>query len=235
MKAMILAAGLGTRLGALTANKPKALVEINGTPLLGIVLQRLHSFGFDDIIVNVHHFADQVIAYLETHRPEGVQITISDERGQLLDTGGGIKKAAWFFDDGQPFLVHNVDIISSIDLTALYQYHLRTGASATLACKERESSRYFLFDRQLRLCGWENTKTGEQKTAIPANNPQRMAFSGIHIIRPALLEDLPQTGAFSIVDAYLQLAGNHLINAYDIGGAAITDVGKPEQLQQLAH
>lgn len=235
MKAMILAAGLGTRLGPLTANRPKALVEIDGTPLLALVIQRLQRFGFHEIIINVHHFADQIIQYLQTHNNFGLQISISDEQELLLDTGGGIKKAEWFFNDGQSFLVHNVDIISNIDLTALYQYHLHTQAMATLACKERPSSRYFLFDRQQRLCGWENNQTKEQKQAIPisADEVRRMAFSGIHVIRPELLRQVRQTGAFSIIDTYLQLATANLINCFDIGDAAIVDVGKPEQLQQF--
>jgi len=231
MKAMILAAGMGTRLGALTANTPKALVEINGVPLLAIVLQRLHSFGFNDITINVHHFADQIIDYL-TNNNFGVKITISDERDQLLDTGGGIKKAAWFFNDGNPFLVHNVDIISNIDLKALYQYNINTKAMATLACKQRNSSRYFLFDEQQRLCGWENVKTGERKIATHTlpENPQRMAFSGIHVIHPSIFDKITSTGKFSIVDTYLHLAGDNLINCFDIGDTMITDVGTPEQL-----
>ncbi len=232
MKAMILAAGLGTRLGALTANRPKALVELNGKPLLEIVLKRLHSFGFNDIIINVHHFAEQITGYLSANNNFGLQITISDEWELLLDTGGGIKKAASFFDDGKPFLVHNVDIMSNIDLLALYNYNLDTKAMATLACKQRESSRYFLFNEEQRLCGWENTKSGEQKIAIPTVSPNRMAFSGIHIIRPELVRQITQTGAFSIVDSYLQLAAQNLINCYDTRDAQIVDVGKPEQLKQ---
>jgi NDP-sugar pyrophosphorylase family protein len=235
MKAMILAAGLGTRLGSLTASRPKALVELNGTPLLALVIQRLQLFGFDEIIINIHHFAEQIIQYLQRHNNFGLRISISDEREMLLDTGGGIKKAEWFFNNGQPFLVHNVDIISSIDLKALYQYHHDTQAMATLACKERSSSRYFLFDRQQRLCGWENNQTGEQKIAIPVSldELQQMAFSGIHVIRPELLRQIRQTGAFSIIDIYLHLAASNLINCFDICEADVTDVGKPEQLQQF--
>ena len=226
---MILAAGLGTRLGALTANRPKALVELNGTPLLALIIQRLQHFGFDEIIINVHHFAEQIIQYLQAHNNFGLRISISDERETLLDTGGGIKKAQWFFNDRQPFLVHNVDIISNIDLKALYQYHLDTQAMATLACKKRSSSRYFLFNQQLRLCGWENNKTGEQKIVVPvlADEVQRMAFSGIHVINPELLQQIEQTGAFSIIDAYLQLAPANFINCFDVDNADIVDVGKP--------
>ncbi|MDR0296235.1 MAG: nucleotidyltransferase family protein [Prevotellaceae bacterium] len=237
MKAMILAAGLGTRLGTLTANRPKALVELNGTPLLSLVVQRLQRFGFDEIIINVHHFAEQIIQYLQAHNNFGLQISISDEQEALLDTGGGIKNAEWFFNDGQPFLVHNVDIISSIDLKALYQHHLDTQAMATLACKERVSSRYFLFDKQQRFCGWENNRTGEQKSAIPISSDEvrRMAFSGIHVIRPELLRQIRQTGAFSIIDTYLQLATANLINGYDVGDTDVVDVGKQEQLKSITN
>jgi len=236
MKAMILAAGLGTRLGLLTANRPKALVEINGTPLLALVIQRLQGFGFTEIIINVHHFAEQIIHYLQAQNNFGLSISISDERALLLDTGGGIKKAEWFFNDEQPFLVHNVDIISNIDLKALYQYHLDTQAMATLACKERPASRYFLFDRQQQLCGWENRAAGVQKMVIPVpeDEVRRMAFSGIHVIRPELLRQIRQTGAFSIIDTYLQLAASNLINCFDMGEADSIDVGKPEVLQQIS-
>ncbi len=233
MKAMILAAGLGTRLGTLTANRPKALVELNGKPLLAGVIERLKAAGFNDIIINVHHFADQIIDYLSANKQPGVQITISDERDRLLDTGGGINKAAWFFNDGKPFLVHNVDIISNLDLQALYRHHINTQALATLACKQRTSSRYFLFDEQQHLCGWENATTGEQKIARPAATMHRMAFSGIHVIHPSIFQKITQPGAFSIVDTYLQLAPNNPVNCFDVGTADITDVGKPEQLQQI--
>ena len=236
MKAIILAAGLGTRLGQLTANRPKALVELNGTPLLALVIWRLQRFGFDEIIINVHHFADQIVQYLQAQNNFGLQISISDERELLLDTGGGIKKAEWFFNDGQPFLVHNVDIISSVDLKDLYQYHLDTQAMATLACKERPASRYFLFDQQQQLCGWENQQTGAQKMAVPISEDEvrRMAFSGIHVIRPELLRQIRQIGAFSVIDAYLQLAVSNPINYFDIGEADCIDVGKSEALQQIS-
>jgi len=237
MKAMIFAAGLGSRLKPLTDTIPKALVPINEKPLLEHVIIKLKNAGFDEIIVNVHHFADQIIDFLQSQHNFGIRIEISDEREMLLETGGGIKKAEWFFNNEQPFLVHNVDIVSNIDLKALYQYHLNTQAMATLACKKRASSRYFLFDKQQRLCGWENNQTGEQKIAIPVSSDELrcMAFSGIHVIRPELLRQIRQTGAFSIVDTYLQLASTNLINCYDIGDADIVDVGKPEQLKSITN
>ena len=234
MKAMILAAGLGTRLGSLTENQPKALVDIQGKTLLEIVLKRLAAHGFDEIIINVHHFAGQIKAYLAAHRNFGLHLELSDESGQLLDTGGGIRKAAWFFDDGKPFLVHNVDIISNVDLSALYAAHRASDAMATLCCTARPSLRYFLFDAQNRLCGWQNVKTGEQKITVDAPLPLRpMAFNGIHIINPALVVRMPQSGAFSIVGAYLQLSPHALIKGFDAPHACITDAGKPEALAQL--
>ena len=235
MKAMILAAGLGTRLGALTEKQPKALVTIQGRTLLEIVVRKLVSYGFDEIIINVHHFAGQIEAYLAAHRNFGLRLALSDESGQLLDTGGGIRKAAWFFDDGKPFLVHNVDIISDIDLAQVYAAHLASGAMATLCCTARQSSRYFLFDAGGRLCGWQNVKTGERKITVVAPTPLRpMAFNGIHVIDPALMAAYkPQSGAFSIVDAYLQLSPHALIKGFDAPHACITDAGKPEALAQL--
>jgi NDP-sugar pyrophosphorylase family protein len=234
MKAMILAAGLGTRLGALTANQPKALVEIQGRTLLDIALKQLAAHGFDEVIINVHHFAGQIKAYLAAHRNFGLRLALSDESGQLLDTGGGIKKAAWFFDDGKPFLVHNVDIVSDINLTQVYAAHQASGTMATLCCSSRPSSRYFLFDAQNRLCGWQNVKTGEQKITVDAPQPLRpMAFNGIHVIHPELVARMPQSGAFSIVDAYLHLSPHAPIACFDASHAEVTDAGKPDTLAQL--
>jgi NDP-sugar pyrophosphorylase family protein len=234
MKAIILAAGLGTRLGPLTEKQPKALIEIQGRTLLEMVLKRLAAHGFTEIIINVHHFAAQVKAYLAAHRNFGLHIELSDESGQLLDTGGGIKKAAWFFTDGQPFLVHNVDILSNVDLAVLYAAHRASGAMATLCCTARLSSRYFLFDAHHRLCGWQNVKTGERKITVETPQPLvPMAFSGIHVIDPKLTALMPQNGAFSIVDAYLQLSPQVVIQCFAAPHAEIIDVGKPEALAQL--
>ena len=234
MKAMILAAGLGTRLGALTEKQPKALVTVQGRTLLELVLRKLAACGFDEIIINIHHFAAQIKAYLAAHRNFGLHLALSDESGQLLDTGGGIRKAAWFFDDGKPFLVHNVDIISDIDLAQVYAAHRAADAMATLCCTARQSSRHFLFDAGDRLCGWQNAKTGERKITVDAPTRLRpMAFNGIHVIDPALMTRMPQSGAFSIVDAYLRLSPHALIKGFDAPHACITDAGKPEALAQL--
>ncbi|MDR1699547.1 MAG: NTP transferase domain-containing protein, partial [Prevotellaceae bacterium] len=184
MKAMIFAAGLGTRLKPLTDNKPKALVEIAGKPLLEHVINKLTAAGFNEIIINVHHFADQIIDFVKQKNNFGVRLEISDERQMLLDTGGGVQKAAWFFDDGKPFLLHNVDILSDINLQTLYANHLETGAEATLAVNSRVTSRYLFFDRTMRMRGWTNETTGEIKppgTEID-KTWEKLAFSGIHVI-----------------------------------------------------
>jgi NDP-sugar pyrophosphorylase family protein len=234
MKAMVLAAGLGTRLGALTERQPKALVEIQGKTLLEIVLKKLAAHGFREVIINIHHRAAQIKAYLAARQNFGLHLELSDESGQLLDTGGGIRKAAWFFDDGKPFLVHNVDIISNIDLAQVYAAHQAAGAMATLCCTARSSSRRFLFDGHNRLCGWQNVKTGVQKITVSAPHPLRpMAFNGIHVIDPELIARMPPTGAFSIVDAYLQLSPQALITCFDAPHVEITDAGKPDALAQL--
>ncbi len=166
MKALIFAAGLGTRLRPLTNDRPKSLVEVNGVTLLEIAIRRLIGAGCREIIVNVHHFAEQIIDFIEKNGQFGIQIAVSDEREQLLDTGGGLKKAAWFFDDGQPFLVCNADVLTDMDLAHFYQKHLESHAIATLAVRRRTTSRYFLFDEKMHLCGWQNAKTGEEKLAV---------------------------------------------------------------------
>ncbi len=233
MKAMIFAAGLGTRLQPLTDHCPKALIEAAGKPLLQHCIEKLKAAGADEIIVNVHHFADMVEDFLKKHHSFGLHIEISDERAALLDTGGGLKKAVWFFNDGKPFLLHNVDIFSNIDLQDFYQSHVKSGAVATLACNCRESSRYFLFDDERRLCGWENVKTGEQKMVVKNHEPlTRLAFGGIHAISPAIFEFFPKEEKFSIVDYYLQLASLHSITAYTHDTLQFLDVGKPQQLAE---
>ena len=231
MKAIIFAAGLGTRLQPLTNNKPKALVEINGTTLLEIVVRRLKSFGFNDIIINVHHFSDMIIDFLKKNNNFDTNITISDESGAILDTGGGLKKTAWFFNDNKPFLVHNVDIISNIDLSEMYNKHLNSDAIATLAVRNRKSSRYFLFDEDNTLCGWENTKTQEIKLAKKTNSQlTQYAFSGIHVISPEIFNHINEKGKFSIVDVYLKLAATHNIKAFNHDKSLWFDVGDRNKL-----
>lgn len=233
MKAMILAAGLGTRLRPLTNDKPKALVEINGEPILGILIKRLIKSGFDEMIINVHHFAPQVIEFIERNQSFGISITISDETDLLLDTGGGLKQAGWFFDDGKPFLVYNADILSDMNLHKLITAHKESKAMATLVVRERESSRYFLFDDALQLCGWENRKTKERKISRQqASTLKPYAFSGIHVISPEIFKHISETGVFSIVDMYLRLASEHKILAYPENASLWVDMGKMQGLDE---
>jgi len=231
MKAMIFCAGLGTRLKPLTDDKPKALVPLAGKPLIEHVVERLKSYGFTDIIINVHHFADKVEAFIAKKDYFGVNITVSDERNLLLDTGGGLKKAAHFFGDGKPFLIHNVDIISDINLADLYRRNAESGALASLAVSNRLSSRYFLFDNTMQLVGWKNLKTNEQKIARVGDTYLPFAFNGIHVVNPAIFDLMDGfEGKFSIVDLYLHLAKSHFIEGIDVSKNRIIDVGKPAAL-----
>jgi NDP-sugar pyrophosphorylase family protein len=230
---MILAAGLGTRLRPLTNDRPKALVEIAGRALLEIALQRLASFGIREVIVNVHHFADGVVEYLKKNDNFGMRIEISRE-GVLLDTGGGLKTAGWFFledeNQGQPFILHNVDVISNIDLARMVQAHRESNALATLAVQQRKSSRYLLFDVQGQLCG---RRAGDQAPEFvrKVSHPDAFAFSGVHIISPRLLPMITEVGVFSIIQTYLRLAGEgESIAAFRADEYYWRDLGKPENV-----
>lgn len=206
MKAMVLAAGLGTRLRPLTDDRPKALVRVANRTLLEIALARLRDFGVHDVIVNVHHFADMIVEYLHSHNNFGMHIEISREE-TLLDTGGGLKKAGWFFaNDSEPFVLHNVDVISTIDLAEMLRFHNDRQGLATVAVKERPSSRYLLFDEQQLLCGRRLVREGKIETARPAIQPQELAFAGIHVISPRLVSMMTENGSFSIITSYLALA-----------------------------
>ncbi|MFP5205605.1 MAG: NDP-sugar synthase [Acidobacteriota bacterium] len=234
MKAMVLAAGLGTRLRPLTNDRPKALVTLNGRTLLDICLERLRSFGITEAIVNTHHFADLVADFLAAHRNFGMRIEISREE-VLLDTGGGLKQAAWFFLEGaerdQPFLLHNVDVLSNIDLALLLQQHRESGALATLAVQERATSRYLLFDGEGLLCGRRAGRDGEPEMARAADHPDALAFCGIHAISPRLLSLLEEEGEFPIIPAYLRLAARReKIAAFRADACRWRDLGRPESL-----
>ena len=210
---MIFAAGLGTRLKPLTDHLPKALVPVAGKPLLEHVILKLRAAGFDEIVVNVHHFADQIIGFLEDKHHFGIRIEVSDERGQLLDTGGGVRRAAPFFDDGAPFLVHNVDILSDLDLGALYRHHLSHNPLATLVVSQRDTSRYLLFTPEGRLRGWLNKRTGETKPPAfsPTPDLRPLAFAGIHVMSPrvfALMDGYPEV--FPIMDFYHTARGRSI-------------------------
>lgn len=235
MKAMILAAGLGTRLRPLTDTRPKALVEVTGRTLLEIVIKRLRTFGVDEIVVNVHHFADMVVDYLKSKNDFGIRIEISRE-DVLLDTGGGLKKAAPFFlEEGsglhEPFILHNVDVISTIDLARMLQFHKDNDALATLAVQDRRTSRYLLFDEHLQLCGRRLVRDRQTELVRAAVQVNELAFSGIHVISPRLLTMMVEDGVFSIIPAYLRLAANgEKLLAFRADAYEWRDLGRPEHL-----
>ena len=232
MKAMIFAAGLGTRLQPFTNNKPKALVEVNGQTLLETAIKKIIRAGINEMIINVHHFAQQIIDFVNVNGNFGIDIHFSDESGQLLDTGGGLKKASWFLKGGEPFLVYNVDILSDIDLRHLINYHKENKVLVTLAVRDRKTSRYLLFDNDFTLCGWQNVKTGEKKIARDKPGLIPFAFSGIHIIEPAIFNLITETGRFSIIDVYLKLAKEYRILGYDHSLTQWLDLGRTENLKE---
>lgn len=230
MKAMIFAAGLGTRLRPLTNDRPKALVEAGGMPLLEFAIRRLKYFGWETIVVNVHHFAEQIESFLARHQNFGLDIRISDERELLLETGGGLKKAAAHFQ-GESVLLYNADIVSDIDLKAFWDFHQAGDCLATLAVRNRDASRRLLFDEHQILSGWKNMKTGETKwCAEPLENPNLRAFSGIHIVGPELFTYLPEAQCFSIIDVYLEAGKTGRIQGYPHDADIWVDAGKPSTL-----
>jgi len=235
MKAMILAAGLGTRLRPLTGDRPKALVTVAGRTLLEIALSRLRAFGVREAIVNVHHCADMVVDYLQANRSFGMRIEVSREE-VLLDTGGGLKKAAWFFLEpgagaAEPFLVHNVDVLSTVDFARMVRLHVEHNALATLAVQQRDTSRPLLFNEQGQLCGRRIGRDAEPEWARPGQHAQSLAFSGIHVISPRIFASLSEEGAFSIIPAYLRLAAQgESILAFHADEFYWRDLGRPENL-----
>ena len=236
MKAMVLAAGLGTRLRPITERRPKALVEIGGRTLLEITLSRLREFGVSEVIVNVHHFAEKIVAYLMANQNFGMRVEISREE-VLLDTGGGLKKARWFFLEGdtraEPFLLHNVDIVSTVDFARLLELHREKEALATLAVQDRKTSRYLLFDNRVQLCGRRAGLHGEPEVVKASSDWRALAFTGIHIISPRLLTMMNEEGAFSIINTYLRLAGaGEEILGFRADDYYWRDLGKPAQVQQ---
>ena len=237
MKAMVLAAGLGTRLRPLTDDRPKALVEINERTLLEITLTRLRRFSVSEVIVNVHHFADMILQFLAAKQNFGMRVAISHE-DELLDTGGGLRKAAWFFLEDcrdEPFLVHNVDVLSNIDLAQMVRFHDEHHALATLAVQDRPSSRYLLFDQQELLCGRRFEREQRTELAGAIEPLQALAFCGIHVISPRLLGMMTETGAFSIIETYLHLAARgDRIAAFRADGAYWRDLGTLDHLKQAS-
>ena len=230
MKAMIFAAGLGTRLKPWTDKHPKALALVNGKSLLQRNIEYLQLHGINQVIINVHHFADQIVAAVAMTNGWGSQIEISDETSEVLETGGGLKKAAWFFADGNPFVLMNVDILTNMNLGNMMRQHIEQKPLATLAISKRESSRCFLFNTQHALCGWRNKLTGEEKISRAEEPLYQGSLSGIHIIDPAIFSMIHQEGKFSMVDVYLTLANSQTILAYDHTGSQLMDVGKPESI-----
>ena len=232
MKAMIFAAGLGTRLRPITDTMPKALVPVCGKPLLYHTICKLRNAGYDDIVVNVHHFPEQIREYLQLH-DFGVKISISDESEQLLETGGGILAARHLLTSDEPFLVHNVDIVSNLKLSEL---SVRPGDLATLVVSQRDTRRYLLFDDDIRLVGWTDTATGEVRSPFPGLDPsscRKYAFSGIHMISPAVfaaMDALGFTGRFPIMDFYLKACAEYPIRGYLAEDLKMVDVGKIETL-----
>ena len=233
MKALLFAAGLGTRLNEYTHDKPKALVNLAGKPLLQHAIEYLKYYGISDITINVFHFAEQVISFIEEKDSFGINIHFSDECDQLLDTGGGLKKAGAFLKGDEPILIYNVDVISNLNLNVLLNYHQQQKALATLVVRQRDTNRYLMFDKNLQLSGWKNFSTGEAHVSRIESfaNSQPLAFSGIHLIQPELLEMITEEGKFPIIDLYLRLAENQTIKAFVDQSDLWMDLGKPEQLQ----
>ncbi|MEO6838445.1 MAG: sugar phosphate nucleotidyltransferase [Ginsengibacter sp.] len=231
MKAMILAAGLGTRLKPFTDNHPKALAIVNGKTILQRNIEYLASFGIKEVIINVHHFADQIIDLVKKNKGFGSEISFSDETSEVLETGGGIKKAEWFLkEDKEPFVVINVDILTDMNLKEMIQQHKKNNPLATLAVTTRHTSRYFLFDELDHLCGWKNEKTGERKISREGGKYIQKAFSGIHIISPKIFSLIKRKGKFSMVDIYLELSETNKIEFFDHSNSRFVDVGKHESI-----
>lgn len=230
--AMIFAAGLGTRLKPWTDHHPKALMPVNGKPLLQRNIEYCKKSGITNFIINVHHFAGQVVDFLEAHDNFNCNITVSHENEEPLETGGGLKKAAWFLQPHDPFFVINADILTDLNIHEMMQFHNRYKPLVTLAVTNRKASRSFLFNRNGQLCGWRNLISGQEKISIPAADSLSKAFSGIHIINPLIFELITEEGKFSLVDLYLRLSQHHSIMGFDHSGDILIDVGKPEAVEK---
>jgi NDP-sugar pyrophosphorylase family protein len=233
MKAMVFAAGYGTRLRPVTDNLPKALVPLGGKPMIDWVIRRLVMAGVKEIIINVHYLADQLEAYFREKHNYDIRICFSDERNGILDTGGGLCKASWFFDDHQPFYVYNTDVISTLNLQEMMESHLRSGNMATLAVKHRPASRNLIIDAQDKLAGWRDNRTGEEiwvKENVSSGD--EVAFSGIQVINPEIFDFITEKGAFPLIPLYLRLAKEHEIGIYRHDQDAWFDLGNTKNLQE---
>ena len=231
IRAMILAAGLGTRLKPWTDQHPKCLALVNGKSLLQRNIEYLHGHGITEIIVNVHHFAEQIIQAIEVNKGWGSNISISDETDEVLETGGGLKRACWYFENQAEFVLMNADVLTNMDLSMMIERHRALRPLATLAVSKRTSSRYFIFDGAGHLSGWKNEKTGEVKMVRKVNEVFPKAFSGIHVIDTSIFPLIKREGKFSMVDVYLDLAMQYNIHEFDHTGSLFIDVGKPESIE----
>lgn len=229
MKAMIFAAGLGTRFKPWTDQHPKALAVINGKSLLQRNVEYLQQYGITDVVVNVHHFADQIEQAVQQANGWGSNIVISDERAEVLETGGGLLKAKELLR-GETFLTINVDILTDVNLKALLVYHQQEKSDITLGVTNRTTSRYLLFNEYDRLCGWRNTATGQERISIQTDEYYQKAYSGLAIFESSVLDGITQTGKFSLIDVYLSLAASHKIVGFDHSESRVLDVGKPESV-----
>ena len=230
MKAMIFAAGLGTRFKPWTDKHPKALAQVNGKSLLQRNVEYLQQYGIRNVIVNVHHFAGQIIDAIKQNNGWGSDIVISDETNELLETGGGLVKAKDLFKQEERFITCNVDILTDLDLNKLFAFHEKHKPLISFAVTDRKTSRYFLFDENNRLCGWRNKKTGEERISIAKPGLIEKAYSCVVVFEPEIFSLTPFHGKFSLVDVYLKLASDHLIIGYDHTGDRFVDVGKPESI-----
>ncbi len=230
MKGMIFAAGLGTRFKPWTDKHPKALAPVNGKSLLQRNVEYLQKYGITEVVVNVHHFADQIIAAVNDNNGWGSTIIISDERDEVLETGGGLLKAAALLDGPEPFVTINADILTDLSIKRLLDYHKDYKPLISFGVTSRKTSRYFLFDEFDRLCGWRNKKTDEEIIAVPTNDLVERAYSCVVVFEPRIFSLIPQRGKFSLVETYLSLAKDNLILGYDHTGDKFADVGKPESI-----
>lgn len=229
---MIFAAGLGTRLKPWTDHHPKALLSVNGKPLLQRNIEYLKAFGITNIIINVHHFAGQVIDFLNDHDYFNCNITVSHEQEEPLETGGGLKKAAGFLQNANPFFVMNADILTDLNINAMLRFHRQRQPLVTLAVTGRKASRVFLFTGKDQLCGWRNNASGRERISIGGQENIPRAFSGVHIIDPAIFALIVEEGKFSLIDLYLRLSAHHAILGYDHSGDILIDVGKPDAVEE---
>lgn len=232
MKAMILAAGMGIRLRPYTDKTPKALIEVGGKTMLEHNIDLLTCNGFDEIIINIHHLAEQIKHFTEKISARKASITFSEETEKLLDTGGGVKNVRWFFDRQEPFVVINVDVLSDLNLKKVLDYHQQSASLATLAVRRRDSSRFLYFNESNLLCGWENFKTGEKKIIREEGKTKRFAFSGIQILEPSIFDFMPGKNVFSLIELYLNIGNMQRIKGFVDDDSLWFDIGDPEKLER---